>query len=190
MDQQCQGTRSTQLQAQPIGGTSPTDDLESQGDNTRTHHTYLSVRDLPTGRVFTDQMGAFPVFSTQGIKAVIILYDFDSNAILTKGITSRGKTDLLLAYTLLLQCLQLAGLHPKIQHMDNEISNVMKTFLSTQNITLELTPAHVHRRKAAERAIRTWKKHFLAGLASLNPRFPLQYWSYLLPQAEITLNLL
>ena len=152
-------------------------------NSTRTHHVYLSVQDLPMGRVFTAQTGPFLVVSTQGNKAVMIMYDYDSNAILVEGITSRGKTELLRAYTILLQRLQQAGMHPKIQRMDNEVSDIFnKTFLQTQNIAVELTPAHVHRRNAAthvhrrnaaERAIRTWKNHFLAGLASLNPRFPL-----------------
>jgi hypothetical protein len=127
---------------------------------------------------------------TRTHNATIILYDYDSNAILVEGITSRGKTELLRAYTTLLQRLVNAGLRPQIQRMDNEVSNVFKEFLQAQHITLELTPAHVHRRNAAERAIRTWKNHFLAGLASLNPRFPMRFWSYLLPQSEITLNLL
>jgi hypothetical protein len=59
------------------------------------------------------------------------------------GITSQGKTELLRAYTTLLQQLINAGLRPKIQRMDNEVSNVFKAFLQAQHITLELTPAHV-----------------------------------------------
>jgi hypothetical protein len=51
-------------------------------------------------------------------------------------------------------------------------------------------PPHCHRRNAAERAIRTFKGHFVAGLASLDPTFPLHLWGRLLPQVEITLNLL
>ena len=199
MDQQRQGTRSTR--PTPAGGTigltQNTDTPEAsqpaaqQESNERTHHTFLSLQDLPTGRVFTDQTGPFPVVSIQGIKAVMVMYDYDSNAILIdEGITSRGKTELLRAYTKLIARLSQAGLHPRIQRMDNEVSNIFKTFLQTQNIDLELTPAHVHRRNAAERAIRTWKNHFLSGLASLNPRFPLRYWSHLLPQSEMTLNLL
>jgi hypothetical protein len=150
----------------------------------------MSVQDLPNGRVYTDQTGSFPIVSAQGIKAVMVMYDHDSNAILIEGITSRGKTELLRAYQLLLARLHSAGVRPTIQRMDNEVSNVFKSFLQQQGIQLELTPAHVHRRNAAERAIRTWKNHFLAGLASLNPRFPLRYWSTLLPQSEMTLNLL
>jgi hypothetical protein len=34
------------------------------------------------------------------------------------------------------------------------------------------------------------KKHFVAGLSSVDPIFPLNLWDRLLPQAEITLNLL
>jgi hypothetical protein len=38
--------------------------------------------------------------------------------------------------------------------------------------------------------IRTFKEHFVAGLSSVDPTFPLHLWYRLLPQAEITLNLL
>ena len=41
-----------------------------------------------------------------------------------------------------------------------------------------------------ERAIQTFKHHFLSGLASLPPDFPLVEWDCLLLQALITLNLL
>jgi hypothetical protein len=41
-----------------------------------------------------------------------------------------------------------------------------------------------------EREIRTFKEHFVAGLSSVDPTFPLHLWDRLLPQAEITLNLL
>ena len=45
-----------------------------------------------------------------------------------------------------------------------------------------------HRRNAAERAIETSKKHFIAGLFSRHPNFPMQLWCRV--QAELTLNLL
>jgi hypothetical protein len=51
-------------------------------------------------------------------------------------------------------------------------------------------PPHCHRRNAAERAISTFKEHFVAGLSSVDPAFPLHLWDRLLPRAEITLNLL
>jgi hypothetical protein len=51
-------------------------------------------------------------------------------------------------------------------------------------------PSHCHCCNAAERAIRTFKEHFLAGLSSVYSTFSLHLWDRLSPQAEITLNLL
>jgi hypothetical protein len=66
----------------------------------------------------------------------------------------------------------------------------LKNFFTTNNISYQLVPPHCHRRNAAERAIRTFKEHFVAGLSSVDPSFPMHLWDRLLPQAEITLNLL
>ena len=48
----------------------------------------------------------------------------------------------------------------------------------------------MHCNNPAERAIQTWKDHYLAGLASVHPDFPMSEWDCLIPQANITLNLL
>ena len=53
-----------------------------------------------------------------------------------------------------------------------------------------MVPPNIHRRNAAERAIRTFKAHFLSGLATCDPNFPISEWDRLLPQAEMTLNML
>ena len=56
--------------------------------------------------------------------------------------------------------------------------------------TCQLVPLHFHRRNVAEGSIKTFKNHFLAGLASCNPQCPLRKWNRLLTQAAITLSLL
>jgi hypothetical protein len=66
----------------------------------------------------------------------------------------------------------------------------LKNFFTVDDIAYQLVPPHCHRRNAAERAIRTFKEHFVAGLSSVDPSFPMHLWDRLLPQAEITLNLL
>jgi hypothetical protein len=66
----------------------------------------------------------------------------------------------------------------------------LKNFFTVNDIAYQLVPPHCHRRNAAERAISTFKEHFLAGLSSVYPSFPLHLWDILLPQAEITLNIL
>jgi hypothetical protein len=54
----------------------------------------------------------------------------------------------------------------------------------------QIVPQHYHRHNSAERAIRNFKEHFVSGLASVEPDFPLHLWERILPQAEMTLNLL
>ena len=69
-------------------------------------------------------------------------------------------------------------------------SQSLKQFMTSEGIDYQLVPPGVHRRNAAERAIRTFKNHFIAGLCSTDKNFPLHLWDQLVPQAELTLNML
>ena len=53
-----------------------------------------------------------------------------------------------------------------------------------------LVEPHNHRVNAAERAIQTFKAHFISALATTDSDFPLQLWDRLTPQVENTLNLM
>jgi hypothetical protein len=78
-----------------------------------------------------------------------------------------------------------------LQILDNEVSAAFKKAITeTWQSAYQLVPPNVHRRNAAERAIRTFKAHFLAILAGVDIAFPPYLWDKLLPQAELTLNLL
>ena len=54
----------------------------------------------------------------------------------------------------------------------------------------QLVPPNVHRRNISERAIQTFKAHFLEILAGVDPDFPNVMWENLLVQTELTINLL
>jgi len=62
--------------------------------------------------------------------------------------------------------------------------------MTDENVDYQLTPAGLHRRNWAKRAIQTFKNHFIAGLSSTHPDFPLNLWDQLLPQAILTLTLM
>ena len=91
---------------------------------------------------------------------------------------------------MILHRLQQYGFRPRHQRLDNEASTAFQADLSAKKIDFQLVPPNIHRRNAAERAIRTFKNHFIAGLSSVHPTFPIQLWCRLLQQAELTLNLL
>ena len=75
--------------------------------------------------------------------------------------------------------------------LDNEASEVYKRSIKIKwKAKYQLVPPHTHRINTAERAIRTFKAHFLSILAGVASDFPINIWELLLPQAELTLNLL
>jgi hypothetical protein len=102
---------------------------------------------------------------------------------------SRSASEWVKAYDSVHQELTVKGFKPKLQTLDNEASAALNNFFTVNDIAYQLVPPHCHRRNAAERAIRTFKEHFVAGLSSVDPSLPLHLWDRLLPQAEITLNL-
>ena len=46
--------------------------------------------------------------------------------------------------------------------------------MTQEEVDFELVPPHCHKQNPAERAIRTFKNHFLAGLASCRSQFPIR----------------
>ena len=141
--------------------------------------------------VFTDQTGQFPTQSRSGNKYIMVMVDIDSSGILVEPLKSRKDAELHRAYTSLMTRLNRAGIFPKKHVLDNEISQAMKDYVRDEyKMTVELVPPGCHRRNAAEVAIRNFKAHFLSILAGTADDFPLQLWDKLLPQAEITVNLL
>ena len=121
----------------------------------------------------------------------MVLVEIDSNAILVEPMKSRKDAEMIRAYDVLVQRLQQANIHPRKHVLDNEISENMKQHIKDKyKFELELVPPGCHRRNAAEVAIRNFKSHFLSILAGTAESFPLHLWDRLLPQTEITLNLL
>ena len=83
-----------------------------------------------------------------------------------------------------------SGSPPQLHVLDNEASDMLKHSLTKHKITYQLVPPHIHRRNAAERAIQTFKAHFITTLCIADPNYPAKEWDRLLPQCEITMNLL
>jgi hypothetical protein len=102
----------------------------------------------------------------------------------------RGDKEMVRAFDFLIQSLIIRGLKSHLQRLENEASLALRKYLTKQGINYQLSPPHIHRRNNAERAIQTFKNHFIADLCSVDPTFPLKLWDKLLPQATITLNLL
>ena len=157
---------------------------------TRTANFMTNVINVPKGKTFSDQTGKFPCYSSRGYKYIFIMYDYDSNTILSEPIKNRSESELIRVFTKLHNFLSARGCKPVFHKLDNECSEALIQAFNTKKVSFQLAPPYIHRRNAAECAIRTFKDHLLAGLASLDPNFPMHLWDRLLLQATITLNLL
>ena len=159
---------------------------------TRSHTIYSAIIDpsAPTGRTYSDLTGRFPVQSNRGSNYILVVYEYDSNAILVRPLRNRTAPEIKRIFQDVVHYLTVRGLRPRLHTLDNEASTILRDYLRSEDVEYQLIPPHIHRRNASERAIRTFKNHFIAGLASTDPNFPLSNWCRLLPQAELTLNLL
>jgi hypothetical protein len=142
------------------------------------------------GTVYSDLTGRFITESSQGNNYILVVYDADSNHIFAEPLASRHASAILAAYKTIHATILKSGAHPLFHITDNEAAQPLLAFLEAQRITYQLVPPHNHRANAAERAIRTFKNHFIAILSSTDPDFPLNLWDRLIPQAIMTLNLL
>jgi hypothetical protein len=182
MNQRRQNIRSTS-KAQIEKQQSPDTDL-----GTKIHLMYAVV--LDQGHLYTDLTGKFLVRSSKGNSYVMLCYIYGCNYIKVIPMKSRSASEWVKAYDSIHQELTFKGFKPKLQTLDNEASTALKHFFTVNDIAYQLVPPHCHRRNAAKRAIRTFKEHFLVGLSSVDPSFPMHFWDRLLPQTELTLNLL
>ncbi|EEC46594.1 predicted protein [Phaeodactylum tricornutum CCAP 1055/1] len=196
LDQQRANLRSTKLSpaCSPLSTEPPAiavPDLDPPDAHpiARTHHVFVAHQRV-TGQIYTDQPGRFLTPSSAGHNDMLVLYDFDSNAIHVELMKNKSGPEILAAYKRAHSLFTQRGLRPQLQRLDNEASTALQSFMTSEHVDFQLAPPHLHRRNAAERAIRTFKNHFIAGLCTTNPDFPLHLWDRLLPQALITLNLL
>ena len=119
----------------------------------------------------------------------IVMVVIDSHVILVTPMKNRTDQEMRLAYLTLLKRVKNAGAQVLKHVLDNECSDEMREMIRME-CKLEFVPPGCHRRNIAEAAIKNFKNHFVAILSGTDPAFPVTLWDKLLPQAELTTNLL
>ena len=145
------------------------------------------------GIIGTDQTGRFPVLSRRGHRYIFILTDIDTDFIYAVPIKSRKTEALIQAFEEAHTMLTKSGFTPVLQRMDHETSDhetseALITAMQSKGLDYELVPPGNHQRNPAERAIQTFKSHFIAILNGMDANYPADAWDHLIPQADMTLN--
>ena len=133
--------------------------------------------------------GRYPVTSARG-------HSTSSSCIIVIPITStrsQSRTEsceLVRVFTECYDSLKKNGLTARLLHLDNEVSHNLIATIEKQRLGYQLASSGDHRLNEAERAIQTFKAHFIAIRSGANRAFPKNCWSLLLDEAVLTLNLL
>ena len=151
---------------------------------------FAAFADKRTGVLYNDLTGSFPYMSLEGNVCYLIVYHYESNAILGLPISGFDDNTVFAAYKTQFEFLESKGYKIKLNVMDNQCNRQIKKFLTDKDCELMLVEPHNHRVNAAERAIQTFKDHFISALATTDSEFPLQLWDRLTSQVETTLNLM
>ena len=151
---------------------------------------YAALADKQRGTLYTDATGALPAISLDGHQYYFVAYDYDTNFIFAEPVKDLTDDSIMHAFDKIFSGLEQKGFKPTFNVSDNQAAKRIKAYLTNERTRWQFVEPHNHRVNAAERAIQTFKSHFISGLCSIDPEWPIQLWDRLTEQAIITLNLL
>ena len=159
--------------------------------NTKMARAEVYVKIMPSGELHHDNTGQFPVKSSSGNNYVAVSYCEDANYIHVEPLQTTSAADAIQCHHNIITFYRGCGIEPSFIRLDNQTSSELESyFTTTAKVSFQYVPPNNHRVNKAERAIRTWKNHFISILATADPSFPVNLWDKLLFQSELTLNLL
>ena len=152
------------------------------------------ISDSPSdiiGSLHADATGRFPIASSRGTQYYLIFHDERTNFIHVEPMRDRSSHAQETAFESALIIFRTRGALPPILRIDNEMSASLVTIVKKKfDLTIERAPPQNHRTLRAERAIQTWKSHFISTICTAPDSFPLLEHDRLVPYAVMTLNLL
>jgi hypothetical protein len=125
-----------------------------------------TIADANDGTIYTDQTGHFPIMSYSGMKYQFVAYEYRSNAILIRPLRDQTDASLKETFESVYEYLASKGFKPKLNVMDNQCSKAIEQYIKSTGADIQLVNPDDHRVNACERAIQTWKNHWIAGLAT------------------------
>ena len=144
----------------------------------RKHKVGVSVFkfDELNGMISSDLPGRFPITSARGNSYILVMYCYTNNAILATAIQTRLAVDIKKGYDVLYKKLLLSGIIPVLQRMDNETSKDLIKTINEKNLSYQIASPGDHRLLPVERAIQTFKNHFISILYGADRTFPANQW--------------
>jgi hypothetical protein len=186
LQMQRQGVQSTKQK--PSKTKTPRDDSHSPKGIPTPCKVETALFDRNGNVIFADATGRFPLASADGKEYILIMTY--KNYIKPIAFANRGADTYVKAFREGIHFFKNLGHTVTSIVLDNETSKALSKLFKEENIIAQLVPPGIKRSNKAERAIQTFRNHFLAVLGTLHKDFPIDRWDLLLPHIEATLNLL
>jgi hypothetical protein len=93
---------------------------------------YGAFADKRSGVVYNDLTGNFPFVSFDGSVCFLVVYHYEANAILAGPIAGLDDKSIFNAYKKTFDELMGKGFKPKLNVMDNQATQYIRTFLTTE----------------------------------------------------------
>jgi hypothetical protein len=138
--------------------------------------------------MFSDLTDRFPATAMDGSQ--YILLSVYKRYIHLELLPNRTETSLIIAYSDVHTWFAHLGHNIQFQVLDKEAPKGLQLHFRANKIKYQCVPPYNKQANKAERAIQTFKRHFITILAGTHPSFPINFWHELIPQAEITLNIM
>ncbi len=151
---------------------------------------FAAFADKHNGMLYNDLTGLFPFQSLEGNICFLVVYHYKMDAILALSISGFSNKIIFVAYKQQYEMLKSKGHVIRLNVIDNQASQTTKKFLTKNQCKLMLVELHNNCVNTAEKAIQTFKDHFISALATTDSTFLLQLWDRLAPQVKNTLSML
>ena len=102
------------------------------------------------------------------------MYVYNCNSILTTEMNNKSDKEIIRAFTELTTDLKSRKINPGLHLMENESQIYFFMTMATMDIRYQLVTSGKYRANNADRAIQTFKNHFIVGLCSIYKGFHLQ----------------
>ena len=132
--------------------------------------------------MFTDQTGKLPHASSRGNNHQMVVHEIDKESTLVNPMKNWAEGKTILVQRQALNQMQLQGIVPKHQVLENKISTAYKAEILSADTTYQLVPPDDHRRNISEKDIQAWKDHFVCVLSGKAAAFTMHLWFQAIPQ--------
>jgi len=135
---------------------------------------------------FADAAGRYPIPSFDGDEYMLIVVF--KNYIHVETMRDRSSSSYVKAYRRAIEFYRSRNQKVVSLVLDNEVSAALLDLFTTLNITFQMVPPGNKRSNKAERAIQSWRNHFLSTMGTVSSECPHYIWSRFIEQMELTLS--